>query len=248
MWLSKTREYLTADSPIVRTLLGRKSPEKLGHRLVAGTHLADPAVRAALYNGGLAAVTTSGDPMIKFVLATDLQAREIARRYRAEVDGPTSAAQARIAEARFAAYGSDLYPDATFSLRITYGAVEGWNEHGRMVPPTTNFAGLYDRATGEPPFDLSPRWIAARSKLDPATVLDFSASLDVAGGNSGSPTIDRDGDVIGALFDGNIESLGGAFGYDPALNRSVIVSTAAVEVALTTVYPAPSLLRELHAP
>jgi hypothetical protein len=246
-WLSKTREALTADDPAVKTLLCRESPEALAHRLVTGTHLADPALRARLFAGGMAAVTASDDPMIKFVLATDPQARAVLRRYRAEV-APVTAAQSRLARARFAVYGTDLYPDATFTLRITYGPVEGWTEHGRAVPPTTTFAGLYDRATGEAPYQLTPRWIAARPSLDLATVLDFSAALDVIGGNSGSPTIDKDGNVIGALFDGNIHSLGGAFGYDPALNRSVIVSTAAVEEALRKVYPAPDLIAELHAP
>jgi hypothetical protein len=247
-WLSKTREYLTVDDPAVKTLLGRESPEAVAHRLVTGTGLADPALRARLFTGGMAAVTASDDPMIKFVLATDPQARAVLRRYRAEVDAPITAAQSRLARARFAVYGTTLYPDATFTLRITYGPVEGWTEHGRAVPPTTTFSGLYDRATGQDPYKLTPRWIAAQSKLDPQTVLDFSAALDVIGGNSGSPTIDKDGHVIGALFDGNIHSLGGAFGYDPVLNRSVIVSTGAVEEALKIVYPAPNLLAELHAP
>ncbi len=246
-WLSKTREYLGADDPAVKTLLGRESPEALSHRLVSGSHLADPALRARLFAGGMAAVNASDDPMIKFVLVTDPQARAITRRYRAEVNAPVTAAQSRLARARFAVYGASLYPDATFTLRITYGPVEGWTEHGHVVPATTTFAGLYDRATGEAPYKLTPRWIAAKPTLDLATVLDFSAGLDVIGGNSGSPTIDRNGDVIGALFDGNIHSLGGAFGYDPALNRSVIVSTAAVEEALKKVYPAPNLIAELHA-
>jgi hypothetical protein len=248
MWLSKTREYLTADDPAVRTLLGRDSPETLSQRLVDGCGLADPTVRARLFAGGMAAIRASDDPMIRFVLATDPQARAVLRAYRAQVDGPITAAQSKLAQARFAVYGEGSYPDATFTLRITYGPVEGWTERGRPVPPTTTFAGLYDRATGEAPYQLTPRWLAARDKLDMATVLDFSAALDVTGGNSGSPVIDREGDVIGALFDGNIHSLGGAFGFDPALNRSVVVSTAAVEAALKTVYPAPNLLRELHAP
>jgi hypothetical protein len=246
MWLSKTREYLTASDPAVRTLLGRHSPEALGHDLTAGSGLADAKLRERLFDGGMAAVKASDDPMIKFVLATDDQARAVLRQYRAKVDGPVTAAQARLAQARFAVYGDTLYPDATFTLRITYGPVEGWSERGHAVAPTTTIAGQFDHATGEPPFDLSPRWLAARDRLDPATVLDFSAGLDVTGGNSGSPVIDREGEVIGALFDGNIHSLGGTFGFDPALNRSVIVSTGAVDAALKTAYPAPALLAELH--
>jgi hypothetical protein len=248
MWLSKARERLGADDPAVKALLGPKSPETLAHDLVTGSHLADPKVREALWDGGLAAVRASADPMIRFVLASDDQARAVAKRYRAEVEAPVAAAQSRLGQARFAVYGESLYPDATFTLRLTYGRVEGWIERGKPVPPTTDFAGLFARATGEQPFVLSPRWIAAKGRLDPKTVLDFSASLDVTGGNSGSPVVDQKGEVIGALFDGNIHSLGGDFGYDPALNRSVVVSTDAVEAELKFVYPDPSLLAELHAP
>jgi hypothetical protein len=246
LWLSKVREYLGADDPAVKALLGRQSPEDLGQSLTAGSKLADAKLRERLFDGGMAAVKASDDPMIKFVLATDPQARAVLRQYRAQVDGPVTAAQSRLARARFAVYGEGLYPDATFTLRITYGPVEGWMERGRAIAPTTTFAGQFDRATGQPPFDLSPRWLAARASLDPSTVLDFSAGLDATGGNSGSPVVDRDGAVIGALFDGNIHSLGGAFGFDPALNRSVIVSTGAVEAALKSVYPAPALVAELH--
>lgn len=247
-WLSKTREYLTADDPQVKALLGKDSPESLAHSLVAGTKLADPAVRKALFEGGMAAVRASDDPLIRFVLAHDAAARAELTRYKAEVDGPVTAAQSRLAQARFAIYGNSLYPDATFTLRLSYGTVEGWNEPGRKaIAPTTSFAGMFDRATGQAPYQLPPRWLAAKDRLDPNTVLDFSTSNDVVGGNSGSPAIAADGSVIGALFDGNIHSLGGSFGYDPALNRSVVVSTGAVEAALKAVYPAPHLLAELHA-
>lgn len=247
-WLSKTREYLTADDPQVKALLGKDSPESLAHTLVAGTKLADPAVRAVLFKGGMAAVRASDDPLIRFVLAHDAAARAQLSQYKAQVDGPVTAAQSRLAQARFAIYGDSLYPDATFTLRLSYGTVEGWNEPGRgAITPTTDFAGLFDRATGQMPYQLPPRWIAAKGKIDPGTVLDFSTSNDVVGGNSGSPTIAADGSVIGALFDGNIHSLGGTFGYDPLLNRSVVVSTGAVEAELKAVYPAPHLLTELHA-
>ncbi|MBV9842898.1 MAG: S46 family peptidase [Sphingomonadaceae bacterium] len=246
-WLSKTREYLTADDPAVKALLGKDSPETLAHRLVGGTRLADPKVREALFKGGLPAIRASDDPLIRFVLATDGQARAAYDLYRAKVDGPITAAQSRLAQARFAIYGDRIYPDATFTLRISYGKVEGWTHDGMTVPPTTNFAGLYDRTTGQDPFYLPPRWVAARASLDPKTVLDFSTTNDVIGGNSGSPTIAKDGSVIGALFDGNIYSLGGDFGYDPALNRSVVVSVGAVNAALARAYHADAILKELQA-
>lgn len=246
MWLSKAREYLTADDPRVKALLDRESPEAMARRLVSGTTLADPAVRKRLLDGGMAAVRASGDPMIRLALAQEPQARALLAEYKAKVDGPITAAQGRLAQARFAVYGADVYPDATFSPRISYGRVAGWTERGRPIAPTTDFAGLFDRATGEPPFALPPRWIAARASLNPRTVLDFSTTNDVTGGNSGSPVIARDGSVIGALFDGNIHSLGGAFGYDPVLNRSVVVSAGAVDEELGKVYHAGALLKELH--
>ena len=204
-------------------------------------------MRKALWDGGLSAIQASDDPLIKFVLRTDAQARALRERYSAEVDAPISAAQSKLAQARFAAYGDTLYPDATFTLRLSYGTVKGWKEGDREITPTTNFAGLYERATGQAPYALPQRWLAAKEKLKLDTVYDFSTTNDVIGGNSGSPVIARDLSVIGALFDGNIHSLGGAFGYDPVLNRSVVVSTAAVQEALAKVYGANALLKELAA-
>lgn len=245
-WLSKTRENLTVDAPEVSRLLGRESPEALAKRLVAGSTLADPKIRKALWDGGDKAVRASKDPMIQYALAIDMDARILKLKYRDEVDAPITAAQSRIAQARFAAYGNDIYPDATFTLRISYGAVKGWTYQGRTIPPTTVFAGLYARATGAPPFDLTRPWLAAEAKIDKKRVIDFVTTNDIIGGNSGSPVIAADGSVIGAAFDGNIHSLGGAYGYDPALNRTVVVSTGAVDETLTKVYPAPALLAELR--
>ncbi|MEH3046096.1 S46 family peptidase [Sphingomonas adhaesiva] len=246
-WLSKTREYLTADNAQVKALLGREAPETLADRLVEGTTLADPAVRAKLFEGGMAAIRASKDPMIQFALKNDPAARALRTAYSEKVDAPVTAAQAKLAQARFAAYGAANYPDATFTLRISYGKVAGWMERGQQVPYRTTVAGLYDRATGQDPFVLAKAYAAKRSALDLATTFDFVTTNDIIGGNSGSPVIAKDGSVIGAAFDGNIHSLGGNFGYDPALNRTVVVSTAAVQQALETVYPAPALVRELAA-
>lgn len=246
-WLSKTREYLTADSPAVKEMLGKDSPEALGHSMVSGTRLADPAYRKQLFDGGLAAVTASDDPLIRFVLATDARARAIRAKWRAEVTGPSAPASARIADARFGVYGDTLYPDATFTLRLSYGTVKSWDERGTPVPITTNFGGMFERATGQDPFDLPPAFVAAKDRIDMSAPFDFISTNDIIGGNSGSPVIARDGSVIGAAFDGNIHMLGGNFGFDPVTNRTVSVSTAAVEQALQKIYPAPALLRELHA-
>jgi hypothetical protein len=245
-WLSKLRENLTMDSEATHTFLGKDSPEMLAARL-SKSRLGDAAYRKQLWDGGLAAVQASDDPLIKYVLATDPAARAVRKAYEARVTGPTDVASEKIAKARFAVLGTSVYPDATFTLRLSYGAVEGWTWRGETVGPFTHFKGLYERATGQYPFALTPRWIAAQSKLNPDTVFDIAESIDIIGGNSGSPLIDAKGDVIGAVFDGNIHSLGGAFAYDGKVNRGVAVSTAAITEALDKVYGAESLVRELTA-
>ena len=244
--LSKAREYLGADDSQTKLLLGKESPEALAARLVAGTKLADPAVRKALWDGGQAAIATSTDPMIVYARSLDANDRALQRRYDAEVDGPLTAAQARLADARFAAYGATQYPDATFTLRISYGKVAGWMERGAMVPTRTILGGTFDRATGADPFDLPPGFTANRAKIDRAATYDFVTTNDIIGGNSGSPVIDKSGAVIGAAFDGNINSLGGNYGYDGTINRTVAVSTDAIQEALEKIYPAPALVAELN--
>ena len=245
-WLSKTREYLGADDPAVQALLGKESPEAKARRLVGGSTLADPAVRRGLFEGGLAAVRASTDPMIQFALANEALSRPLIDRYKAEVDAPITAAQTTLAQARLAgADAASLYPDATFTLRISYGKVAGWTERGAEVPYETKMAGVFDRATGQQPFVLAKAFEAKRGAIDGQTTYDFTTTNDIIGGNSGSPVIARDGSVIGAAFDGNIHSLGGNFGYDGTLNRTVVVSSAAVQEGLETIYPAPRLVAEL---
>ena len=244
--LSKAREYLGADDPQTRLLLGKESPEALAARLVSGTRLADPAVRKALWEGGQAAIAASTDPMIVYARSLDANDRALQKRYDETVDAPLTAAQAKLADARFAAFGDTLYPDATFTLRISYGKVAGWMERGRQVPIRTTLGGTFDRATGASPFDLPPAFVANRSKIDANATYDFVTTNDIIGGNSGSPVIDRQGRVIGAAFDGNINSLGGNYGYDGTINRTVVVSTEAVQEALENIYPAPHLVAELR--
>jgi hypothetical protein len=243
-WLSKLRENLTADAPGTKTFLGKDSPETLSARL-AQSRLGDPATRKALWDGGIAAIRASDDPMIQFVLATDAASRAIRKQYEERVSGPTDRAAQKIARARFAIYGTDVYPDATFTLRLSYGKVEGWTDNGVTVPPFTYYKGLWERATGQFPFDLAPRWQAAQDKVDPGTVMDFVSDNDIIGGNSGSPVINAQGEILGAAFDGNIKSLGGAFGFDDRVNRTVSVSTAAITEALRNVYGNRTLVAEL---
>ncbi len=244
-WASKAREYLGADNADVKTLLGKESPEALGKRLVEGTKLADPAYRKQLWEGGAAAIAASDDPMIRFFTQLDPRARAIKAAFDRDYDAPVTAAQARLAKARFAAYGDKLYPDATFTLRLSYGQVKGWTERGKPVPATTVMGGTYDRATGQLPYKLADGFVKAESRINKNVVYDFVTTNDIIGGNSGSPVIARDGSVIGTAFDGNIHSLGGNFGYDGTLNRTVAVSTAAIQEGLEKIWPAPALVAEL---
>jgi len=244
-WLSKTREYLTVDNADVKALLGKESPEQIAERLVDGTRLADPAFRAQALAMTPEQLAASGDPMIAFVLANDDAAQAVRTQWDAGVNGPTARAAEKVAQARFAVYGDNLYPDATFSLRLSYGQVKGWTYRGVTVPAFTYMGGLYERATGAEPFNAAQRFVDAESRINKNVVYDFVSTNDIIGGNSGSPVINAKGEVIGAAFDGNIHSLGGSFGYDGELNRTVTVSTAAVTEALRNVYNQPRLLREL---
>jgi len=243
-WLSKLRENLTADAPATKTFLGKESPETLSARL-AQSKLGDPMLRRKLWEGGKAAIMASDDPMIHFVLATDAASRAARKDYETRVSGPVDRAAQKLAKARFAVYGANTYPDATFSLRLSYGKVGGWSDNGAAIGPFTRFAGLWTRATGQFPFDLAPRWQQAQGKVAPDTVFDFVSDNDIIGGNSGSPAINARGQVVGAIFDGNIDSLGGAFGFDPKVNRAVSVSTAAITEALRKVYDNGALVAEL---
>ena len=244
-WLSKTREWLTVDSPHVRTLLGRESPEGLSARVVAGTKLADPAVRRALWTGGLAAVQASDDPMIQYVLSIDADARAVRAEWENKVKAPTDRASEQLAAARFAAYGDAVYPDATGTLRLTYGQVEGSDVPGQRFSAFTTFAGLWDRATGAEPFKVAPKLMAAKDRIDPNAVMDMAVSTDTIGGSSGSPAVNARGEIIGANFDSTVLTQRNAYGYDRAVNRSVIVTTQAVTTALRDVYGMDHLLAEL---
>jgi hypothetical protein len=245
-WLSKSREAMGTDAPESKRLLGRESPEGLAARLVSATRLADPAFRKAMWDGGADAVRASDDPMLKFVLATDASARAIRAAWEERVTGPTDRAAERVAQARFKAYGDNLYPDATFTLRLSYGRIAGWTEGDRAVEPLTRVSGLWERATGAEPYTVSPRLDAARNSLSADTVFTVSTTNDIVGGNSGSPLVDAQGRVIGAIFDGNLHSNGGSYGYDARLNRTVAVSAAIVQEALLKVYNQPHLVKELN--
>jgi len=245
--LTKLRETLGTDDPLVKKFLGKEAPDALARRLVAGTKLGDPAVRKALFEGGAAAVAASTDPMIAYAKLVDPDARRIRKDYEARITAPSRAAAERIAKARFAVYGKSVDPDATFTLRLSYGAVRGFDANGTPVAPYTTVGGLFERATGAPPYALPQSWLAARSTLAPATPMNLSTTNDIIGGNSGSPLIDKEGAVVGLIFDGNIYSLGGDFGYDGTRNRSVAVDSRALLAGLAKVYHADRLVSEIEA-
>jgi Peptidase S46 len=242
------RRDLGTDDLLVRKLLGKESPEQLAHRLVTGTHLDDAKVRERLYTGGQAAIAASSDPMILLAASIDPDLRTVRKEYEARVDAPTRAAAERIAKARFAVYGTSVDPDATFTLRLTYGTVKGFTDaQGRFVEPYTAMGGLFDRATGAPPYALPQSWISAKPQLNLATPMNLSTTNDIIGGNSGSPLIDKNAEIIGLVFDGNIFSLGGDYGFDAAKNRAVAVDSRALLEGLRKVYHLNRIVDEIDS-
>jgi len=243
--LERMREWLGPDHPVVRRLLARDSPDTLAARLVAGTRLGDPAVRQALWDGGAAAIAASSDPMIRLALEIDGPARAVRKQYEDEVEAPIDAAKEKIAAARFKAYGTNVYPDATFTLRLNFGTVAGWNENGREIAPITHLATAFERATGSEPFRIPDSWQKVRDTLDMQTPFCISTTSDIVGGNSGSPLIDAQGRIVGLMFDGNIHSISGNYWFDAEKNRATALHPAIIRVALEKVYRADAVLREL---
>ena len=243
--LERMREWLGPDAPLVRQLLSHDSPDTLAARLVDGSRLADPKERQRLWDGGEAAIAASHDPMIELARSIDAEARAVRKRYEDEVEGPVDAGSEMIARARFAIYGTSEPPDATFTLRLSYGKVAGWKEDGQEVEPFTHLGRLFERATGQDPFRIPDSWLKVRDQLDMQTRFNLSSTNDIIGGNSGSPLVDGSGRIVGLIFDGNIHSISGDYWYDAELNRSVAVDPAIIFEALRKVYKADELLREL---
>jgi Peptidase S46 len=237
-----------ANDPFVKAVLNGQTPKQVAAALVTGTRLADPAERKKLIDGGEAAVAASTDPMIALARKLDPMRRELIRWNEQNVDSVEQKAGEQLGKARFAAYGKSMYPDATFTLRLTYGQVKGYPMNGTQAPPKTTMYGLYDRAAGfnyEGPFDLPSRYKEGRAKLDLSTPMNIVTTNDIIGGNSGSPVINRNAEIVGLIFDGNIESLVGDFVYDGEKNRAVAVHTAAMTEALSKLYGAQKLVDEL---
>jgi hypothetical protein len=245
--LQRMREWLGPDYPLVHRLLGRDSPESLATQVVAETKLDDPAVRRRLWEGGKAALDASRDPMIELARAVDGAARDLRKQFEEDVEAPITAASIAIAGERFKAYGTKVYPDATFTLRLNYGKVAGWVENGAPVDPFTHLDRAFERASGISPFKIPDSWSKVKDRLDMHTPFCISTSNDIVGGNSGSPLIDAQGNMVGIMFDGNIDSIAGDYWFDPANNRAIAVHPAIIREALDKVYGAKSLLIELGA-
>jgi hypothetical protein len=247
--LEQARQELGADDEWLKIVLAGKSPEEAAQYYIGGTKLADASYRKDLLTGGAQAVDASTDPLIELARKLDPLSRAMNKTLDAEVTSVLTKAGEKLGEARFAVYGKGRYPDATFTLRLSYGTVEGYPMNGTVAPPMTTIYGLYDRSAGfggQPPFDLPQRWVDGQQNLALSTPLDFVTTNDIIGGNSGSPVIDRNGEIVGLIFDGNIESLAGDFVYDGEKNRAVAVHTAAMMEALRKLYGAGELADEIE--
>lgn len=243
--LEKLQEWLGPDDEVVKQVLGNEDPRDMAKRLVSGSRMGDAAYRKELWQGGAAAVEASDDPMLELARKIEPYAMALRLRYDETVEAPLKQASEHIAKARFAVLGKNVYPDATFTLRVTYGAVDGWLEKGEPVAPFTDMGRTFERATGNDPFRLPESWLTARDRIDADTRYNFSATTDIIGGNSGSPVINADAELVGLAFDGNIHSIAGGYWFDEQVNRTVSVHVAAMLEALRTIYGADRLLEEL---
>jgi len=246
--LAVAAEKLGRSHPFVKAVLGNASPADVARSAVAGSKLGDAGVRKALVAGGPAAVAASTDSMIVLARKIDPIARELRKFFEDEVDAPITRAGEKVAQARFKAYGRTMSPDATFTLRLSYGTVAGYPAEGTSVAPFTTFYGMLDRSIahgGQAPWALPPRWQEKKAALKLETPLDFTSTNDIIGGNSGSPVVDREGEFVGIVFDGNIQSLAWDYFFTDEQARCVSVDARGIAEALRSVYGADGLVREL---
>jgi hypothetical protein len=239
---------LLPNDPLVKQVMQGKTPDARAAELIDGSKLNDAAFRKQLASASRADIEASTDPMIVVARTFDAKAREVRKRYDNEVIGVERANYAKIARARFDQEGTKLYPDATFTPRLSYGTVKGYMENGKNVTPFTTLGGLYERATkfkNEFPYNLPPRWMEKKSAVDLKTPFNFVSTDDIIGGNSGSPTINKEGELIGLIFDGNIQSLVGNFIYDESVNRAISVDVRGMTEVLRKVFDANQIADEL---
>ncbi len=249
-WLEDAQKALGADDPFVKAALGGRPAAAVAKDVFAGTTLADPAARKALVEGGPAAIAASSDPLIGLARRVEPVVRELRAWQEEKIQSVEASAGQKIARARFAAYGKSVYPDANFNLRLEYGVVLGYEEDTTLVPCRTTYYGLYDRAASfseKPPFDLPPRWRDGRTKVDLSTPFNFVYTADTIGGNSGTPIINRNAEVVGINFDSNVQKLPNRYMYidDAEGSRAVGVHSAGIIEGLRKLYGADALVKEL---
>lgn len=248
--LSLLMEKKGADDPLVQKILDGKSPVERAAELIRKTTLKDVAVRKSLAEGGQKAIAASHDPMLLLARLVDEPSRAVRKIYDEQIDEPMQQAYARIAQAQFKAFGADAYPDATFTLRLAYGAVRGYEAQGVRIPPLTTIGGAFEHAEAHKnidPFRLPQSWVQHKPDLDLGVPFNFVSTADIIGGNSGSPVVNRAGELVGIIFDGNIESLVLDFAYTSEKARAVSVHSAGIIEALRKVYGATELADELQA-
>jgi V8-like Glu-specific endopeptidase len=246
-YLSAMAADMPATDPVLRAALGGKTPEQAAHDMVRGTQIATADQRRALVQGGAAAIAASTDPFIQLARVIEPLQRSLDRQW-TDLANQEAQHNERVARALLAVYGNSVSPDATFSLRIQDGEVRSYAYNGTWAQPYTTFAGLYDRWAGwagRDPWTLPTRWIQRRDSLNLLTPLNAVSTNDIIGGNSGSPVINRDAEIVGLVFDGNMESLPGNFLYTERLNRTVYVDSRGIIEALRRVYDARALAEEL---
>jgi hypothetical protein len=246
--LGMMAEVMGEENEIVRMVLAGKSPRERAAELIHGTALKDVAVRKRLADGGRKAIQDSNDPMIQLARQIDPESRRIRQSFEQQVDEPQRQAYGKIANARFAVYGSSLYPDATFTLRLAFGEAKGYNEGGEKIPWATTLGGTYEHAAAhnnKDPFELPKMWNERKSQLRLLTPYNFVSTADIIGGNSGSPVINRQGELVGIIFDGNLQSLVLDYTYTDKEARAVAVHSAGILEALRKVYSANRLVTEL---
>ena len=246
--LSLFAETRGGDDALVLKVLDGKSPYVRAAELVRGTKLRDVAIRKVLFEGGRTAIGTSDDPLIALARLVDEPARAIRKQYEERVEEPQQQGYAKISKAIFALKGKDQYPDATFTLRLAFGTVKGYEEGGRKVAPFTTFGGAFQRADehgNKAPFNLPKRWLDGNGKIDAAVRFNFVCTADIIGGNSGSPVVNKAGEVVGLIFDGNIQSLVADFAYTEQQARAVAVDARGILASLRQVYRAEALAEEI---
>jgi len=246
--LSEMQGALGKDNPDVQKVLQGKSPADAAKDLITNTKLDDVAVRRQFYEGGQAAIDASTDPLIVAMRAIDSEARAARKQFEDQVDSVARRDGTIVAKARFAQSGFAQPPDATFTLRLSYGAVKGYPENGKSIPFATNMGGAYEHAaehSSQWPYNLPESWMKSKADLDLKTPLNFVSTADIIGGNSGSPTVNKKGEVVGIIFDGNIQSLPWMFAFSDAQARAVSVDSRGIQEALRKIYGATALADEL---